>query len=99
MKPDSPAPPVSLDKKPCGCVTVEYEGGRKIFSPCVPCGLMRVAYELGQAGTVWRSSRRRNHLIMAGNALAAVATTLTRGAKQRDMVDVVERALKEPKDD
>lgn len=93
---ESPAPITHLDKKPCGCILTEYADGRKIYAPCVACGLMRTAYELEQAGSVRLPWRRRRHLMAAGNALAAVATAIARQTnKQHATVEVLDKALKD----
>lgn len=61
--------------EPCGCTLTEYVSGRRTYSPCVPCGLMRAGHALAEAAG-WRFWRRRAALLAAGNALAAVATTI-----------------------
>ena len=81
-----------IDRKPCGCVLTDYEGGRKTYEPCVACGLFRAGYLLSRAATAW-PWRRRKHMLEAGNALAAVATTIAKAAGQKAMVDTVVDAL------
>lgn len=77
----------NIDRKPCGCVLTEFHGGRKLFAPCIPCGLMRAGYALAQAGNTCLPWRRRRALLEAGNALAAVATTIKAAAHQANAVN------------
>ena len=82
------------DRKPCGCTLTEYDNGRKLFAPCIPCGLMRAGHALARAGTWWH---RRQALREAGNALAAVATTINRAAdhaqREQDMAKTIDTVL------
>ncbi len=83
-----------LDKRPCGCVMTEYAGGRKTFAPCVACGLMRAGFQLSKAAVALLPWRRRRHLLDAGNALAAVATTIMNTAnKKAEVVNVINNTL------
>lgn len=54
-----------IEVKSCGCEVATYKGGRKVFAPCLPCGLFEVARALSRAG----------------DALAAVATTVQKKRK------------------
>jgi hypothetical protein len=82
-----------IDRRPCGCTLTDYAGGRKTYEPCVACGLMRAGYQLSVAGTVLFPWRRRRALLEAGNALAAVATTIAKAANEKAMVDTVCEAI------
>ena len=66
---------MDIETKPCGCTVAEHEDGRKVYAPCVPCGLFQAAQALEQASSWWR---RRKALKMAAAALAAVASTAQR---------------------
>jgi hypothetical protein len=72
-------PKLKHDRKPCGCVLTEYPDGRKLFAPCIPCGLFQAGASLIEAGGWWK---RRKALQRAGAALAAVATTINSAANQ-----------------
>lgn len=91
---DSPNPIRKYDRKPCGCVVTEFEDGRKQYAPCIPCGLMRAGYALAQAGSCWPWQRRRA-LLEAGNALAAVATTINAQAARMKPVAKVNKAIED----
>jgi hypothetical protein len=79
---DDPVPTVNYQR--CGCSITEHADGRKMYAPCIPCGLMQAGAELAKAGESWW--RRKQHLRMAGAALAAVATTINNAAKQAEAV-------------
>lgn len=70
----------TIKREPCGCATTTLPDGRKLFAPCVPCGLMRAATELSRARRWWR---RSSALENAAQALAAVASTIRREALSR----------------
>ena len=72
--------PPTINYKPCGCSVTEFPEGRKLYAPCIPCGLMQAGSALVEAGNSWW--RRRRALKMAGAALAAVATTINNAVKQ-----------------
>jgi hypothetical protein len=69
-----------IDRQPCGCALMNYADGRRIYAPCVPCGLFKASQALEKAGGFWR---RRKNLRLAGHALAAVASTIQREAQSR----------------
>lgn len=58
--------------------TVTEKDGKKTFAPCIPCGLL----EAGAA------------LQRAGQALAAVATTINRATANATMADAVDKATR-----
>lgn len=70
--------------RPCGCAITEYSDGRKLYHPCIPCGLMQAGAALVEAGNSWW--HRKKHLRMAGAALAAVATTINTTATDAQAV-------------
>lgn len=76
--------PPTINYKPCGCSVIEHPGGRKLYAPCIPCGLMQAGAALVEASNSWW--HRKKHLKMAGSALAAVATTINNAAKQAEAV-------------
>ena len=49
-----------VTRKPCGCVTTTHASGKRVFAPCPPCGMFKVAEAMQTAA----------------QAMAAVATTL-----------------------
>lgn len=69
--------------KKCGCSVTEYSDGRRLYAPCIPCGLFQAGASLIEAGGWWK---RRKALQRAGAALAAVATTINNAAKQAEAV-------------
>lgn len=73
----------------CGCRVVEKDG-RKLFMPCVPCGLFRAAQAISKARRWWR---RGKHLEDAAQALAAVATTVQREQQRANLSKAVADAL------
>lgn len=77
--------PPTVNYEACGCSITDYPDGRKMYSPCIPCGLMQAGAELAKAGDSWW--HRKKHLRMAGHALAAVATTINRAAAKANAVN------------
>ena len=78
-----PSPVKNIERKPCGCVLTKFMSGRNTYEPCVSCGLMRAGWMLSKAQ---RWFRRGRFLLEAGNALAAVATTIAKAANQAKAV-------------
>lgn len=93
---DSPAPAKNVERLPCGCQTQEFADGRKVFAPCVPCGLGRAAYALSSARRWWRRGRNLEH---AAQALAAVASTLIRERERINLASKVAKAMTEANKD
>ena len=88
----------NLDRRPCGCVLTEYADGRKIYAPCVACGIMRAGWLLTKAATGWPWARRR-HLMDAGNALAAVSTAIRKSGENASTINLVNDALEQANDE
>lgn len=66
-----------VETKPCGCSTTTYANSdRKVFAPCVPCGLREVA----------------QMLVQAGKALGAVSAFISKNAANATMADAVTKA-------
>jgi len=63
--------------KPCGCHVVDYADGGRQVAPCVSCGLMEAARALG----------------LAGQVLAAVATTVRRSQQEAMMAMVARKVV------
>ena len=74
----------TINYKKCGCSVTEFPEGRKLYAPCIPCGLMQAGAALVEAGNSWW--RRGRAMKMAGSALAAVATTINNAVKQAEAV-------------
>ncbi len=92
-----PSPIKNIARQPCGCTLTEYMSGRRTFAPCIPCGLMRAGHALAEAAvcSAWQFRRLRAALLEAGNALAAVATTINTAAdelQQKQQMDAAIRA-------
>lgn len=69
----------NIERELCGCVTTETEDGNKMFAPCPPHGLFRVA----------------QHLQDAASAMGATATTLmNEGVKAQQSASMVEAIKK-----
>jgi len=69
------------ERKPCGCTVTEKPDGKKVFAPCVPCGLLEVGAALQRAG----------------QALAAVATSINRANADAVMAQAVNDATRKTK--
>jgi len=67
-----------IERKPCGCTVTEKPDGQKVFAPCVPCGLLEVGAALQRAG----------------QALAAVATTINKASANATMANAVNNAMR-----
>jgi hypothetical protein len=74
----------NIDRKPCGCAITEYGDGRKLISPCVPCGLNASAQSMREAASA---------LAQSADALSAVALTI-RSAHQAADADAIQNAVK-----
>jgi hypothetical protein len=83
--------------KQCGCAISEYPDGRKLYHPCIPCGLMQAGAALVEASNSWW--HRRKHLRMAGAALAAVATTINTAATDAKAVSKAVEDIAQDVDD
>jgi hypothetical protein len=91
---EDPVPTVNRMK--CGCAITQYADGRKLFAPCIPCGLFQAGAALIEAGGWWK---RRKALQRAGQALAAVATTINKAAEEAGHVARAVEGIAEEADD
>jgi hypothetical protein len=67
------------EERPCGCRITTYSDESQMFSPCVPCGTYATAKHIHDAGKSLHAEKTRDageHLAMAAEAFAAVATRM-----------------------
>ncbi len=83
-------PVKTIQRMPCGCQTQEFDDGRKVYAPCVPCAVVRAAWSLSRARRWWRRGR---NLENAAQALAAMGATLVRERERLNLAAKVADAL------